>query len=791
LSVFESFKEGVLKIREAVEGFKDEHKMASEAISLVIESMPEPFNKFCSVIWNGLEKQGVDSSTKLLEILEKIENNTEQLFYEIKTNLSEVIQYGANQEDIQKLGEQIRISKDSVIQNLKQTFNEELRKASERLAERFGNSLKELHLLESNLNLMTVGTEFGIGSRDCWKDGFFRDEDIKSGYDARRPITDKIITSIVYCSRIGTMVYGKPYYGKTLILKRIMLELIDNGYAVVYGNGIQAQAQLIIQLLNGLTDRFPKVLVIADNVHRTGSEALFEAFNYFVRKKKSENIIRFLFAAREEEFKSAKEALEEREKAAEIDVALRNIYICRIDFSLEDAVLFSQKASIVTLSRPLSDENAKLVAKTRYDLARGDPFMFAYVLIAIISGNETSAPRDFLARDLDEKIVSLKEDEMLLKAALLCSFLGMFGIPIMADVLYANNIYINHLNALVAKGFLFQNGPGYETRHDLWILEFLIRVYNKDFDNDFVSFDAMYKIRDMISSILSRINYNYLINILTECAVLYREERAMPIAKVIVDNYIVPDHLNSNNKAEVYCFGLGNFHLFINQPIDAIRYYDKALELNPQCASALINKGNILVKLGKHKLGIQCYDKAIELDPNYGVALFNKGNAFEDLGKYDEAIKWYNKTTEIDPNYVEGWINKGTLLDKLGKHNEASQCYDMAIQIDPNNAEGWNNKGGVLYKLGNYIVAIKCVDRALQIDPNNAEGWNNKGNVLVKLGEHDVAIQCYDRAIEIIPNNAYVWHNKYRVLQKLRRYKEANQCLIKIDQLGMVEHFSI
>jgi hypothetical protein len=261
LSILSSFKEGVLKIRKAVEEFKDDHKIASEAITLVIESMPEPFNKFCSVIWNGLEKQEAqaDSSAKLLEILEKIENNTEQSFYEIKMNMSEIIQFGARTQDIQKLGEQIRVSNESVISNLKQAFNEELKKASQRLTENFDNSLTELHLSESNLSLVTIMTEFGRGSKDCWKLGFFRDEDIKSGYDARRPITADIITSIE--NNVGTIVYGKPYYGKSIILKRIMFEMIDNGYAIVYGNGIQkAQPRLIIQLLNRITATFPKVL---------------------------------------------------------------------------------------------------------------------------------------------------------------------------------------------------------------------------------------------------------------------------------------------------------------------------------------------------------------------------------------------------------------------------------------------------------------------------------------------------------------------------------------------------
>ena len=173
--------------------------MASEAISVVIDSMPEPFNKFSSVIWNGLEKQAegeADSSAKLLEILEKIENNTEQSFSEIKTNISELIQFGAKTEDIQKLGEQIRISNESVIQNLKEAFNEELKKAAQRLEENFHRNLTELGLLQANLSLFTSLSTIGDGSRDCWKQGYLSKEDVKDDYDARRPITDDIIASI-------------------------------------------------------------------------------------------------------------------------------------------------------------------------------------------------------------------------------------------------------------------------------------------------------------------------------------------------------------------------------------------------------------------------------------------------------------------------------------------------------------------------------------------------------------------------------------------------------------------
>ena len=373
MGVFESFKQKALEVREKVEEFKDNHKMASKAISKAIDKMPPPFDFFFSVIWEGLEKKGEDSSTKLLEILEKIENNTEHSFSEIKTNISELIQYGAKTEDIQKIGEQIRTSNESVIKNLKEVFNEGLKKTTETLQKTFENGILELKL--SNLRLVSAMTEFGEGSRDCWKLGHFTDRDIKNGYDARRPITDKIINSIE--NNIGTIVYGKPYYGKSVILRRIMFEQIDKGYAVIFGNGIHANDNDLIKFLERIRHNFPKILIIADDVHKTGSEVLFKAFNHFFDKSTTDtNVIRFLFAAREEEFDIAKRKLE-REKAAEVDAAMMKIQsIIKIEFNFEDALLFFTQALFVSFDSKnrkmnISENEAILEAYNLYLFSKG------------------------------------------------------------------------------------------------------------------------------------------------------------------------------------------------------------------------------------------------------------------------------------------------------------------------------------------------------------------------------------------------------------------------------------
>ncbi len=55
------------------------------------------------------------------------------------------------------------------------------------------------------------------------------------------------------------------------------------------------------------------------------------------------------------------------------------------------------------------------------------------------------------------------------------------------------------------------------------------------------------------------------------------------------------------------------------------------------------SKGQALVQFGKPDEAIKVYNKAIEIDPPTSVSWFYKGNVLRDLGKYDEAQKAYDK----------------------------------------------------------------------------------------------------------------------------------------------------
>jgi tetratricopeptide (TPR) repeat protein len=63
-------------------------------------------------------------------------------------------------------------------------------------------------------------------------------------------------------------------------------------------------------------------------------------------------------------------------------------------------------------------------------------------------------------------------------------------------------------------------------------------------------------------------------------------------------------------------------------------------------------KGLSLAKIEDYKEAAKYFDKAIQLDPNNILAWISKANALTELGNEEEAKACYDRIRTIDPNYL-------------------------------------------------------------------------------------------------------------------------------------------
>lgn len=111
----------------------------------------------------------------------------------------------------------------------------------------------------------------------------------------------------------------------------------------------------------------------------------------------------------------------------------------------------------------------------------------------------------------------------------------------------------------------------------------------------------------------------------------------------------------------------------------------------------LYNKAANVSKLGRYEEAIKYYDKVLEIDPHHIDSLYFKGLALSDLGRYEEAL---------NPESLRALISKGNALSKLGLYEDAVAYHDKALAVDPNAIGIVHNKAFALLNPGRYNEAF-------------------------------------------------------------------------------------
>jgi predicted TPR repeat methyltransferase len=95
--------------------------------------------------------------------------------------------------------------------------------------------------------------------------------------------------------------------------------------------------------------------------------------------------------------------------------------------------------------------------------------------------------------------------------------------------------------------------------------------------------------------------------------------------------------------------------------------------------------GNALREDGRPEEAIPYYVKALEIEPNDAETYNNLGVAFKDKSDLNEAISCFQKALRLKPGYVAATINIGMALQEKGAAEEAIAVFRHVIALDPEN----------------------------------------------------------------------------------------------------------
>ena len=182
---------------------------------------------------------------------------------------------------------------------------------------------------------------------------------------------------------------------------------------------------------------------------------------------------------------------------------------------------------------------------------------------------------------------------------------------------------------------------------------------------------------------------------------------------------------------------------------EQLRLYGRAIQLEPDFAEALNNRGAVRAGKGDLAGALEDLNEAIRLLPDDATAFSNRGNVRKKMGDLKPAIGDYNKAIRIDPGYAIAFSNRGNARHLSGDLKGAIRDYTRASRLDPAYAEAFYNRGVVRYYADDHEGAIRDYSEALRLDPKYAKAWYNRARVWEDKGELAAAIADFRKYLEI------------------------------------------
>ena len=179
-----------------------------------------------------------------------------------------------------------------------------------------------------------------------------------------------------------------------------------------------------------------------------------------------------------------------------------------------------------------------------------------------------------------------------------------------------------------------------------------------------------------------------------------------------------------------------------------------ALALNDKLAPVYVTLGIIDEGTGRHEEAIKAFERALELDPINASAHVELAAVYEGIGKVDEAESTYKKAVELRPGDWTSANAIGTFYFRRGRYEEAVANFRRVTELAPDNSSGYTNMGAVYWMQGQYRNAAASMERSLALRPT-ASAYSNLGTLYFFMDRCAEAVPLMEKAVALRPKDEH------------------------------------
>ncbi len=208
----------------------------------------------------------------------------------------------------------------------------------------------------------------------------------------------------------------------------------------------------------------------------------------------------------------------------------------------------------------------------------------------------------------------------------------------------------------------------------------------------------------------------------------------------------------------------------------------QAKEKDPQYQYSM---GAVYLNNNNLDQAVRFFNKALSLEPRHFQSLNALGLTYSLKGDLREAEKYFLKCLEVSPNFMEARNNLGMIYQEMGFLDKAEEEFKK-VTADPS----YTNKEMPYYNLArlcsvrlDWEKALFYADKAVQTNPRYHLGHNLRGYILENQGKLPEAIDSYKQAAKLLPSDVTYEFNLAVAHYKNGDFRQAREILEEIRPL--------
>lgn len=191
----------------------------------------------------------------------------------------------------------------------------------------------------------------------------------------------------------------------------------------------------------------------------------------------------------------------------------------------------------------------------------------------------------------------------------------------------------------------------------------------------------------------------------------------------------------------------------------AAEILDQCEKENPKSAEVQFLRGNLFERQQKIDEAVKCYQKAIELDPDFTRSYYNLGVLLLVQEKSVKASEMFDQLVKKEPRFISDFLRIGRMFILQKDYLTAHRYLKMAVEVKPT-ANAYNDLAVISIFEKDFDKSIEYALKAVELDPKLASAYNNLG-VAYANGRKDFAkaTEYYHQAITLNPKYGTAYQN--------------------------------